>query len=116
MEHISRRTTKDVDLLLVVTDPTVRGLKTAVSIAGLADDVEVNVRHTLLVVNRVQRELDPVMLQAIEESSLPLAGMIPADEQVNQLDARGEALIRLDGESPAGQAIDDLARRILTLI
>ena len=116
MEHISRRTTKDVDLLLSVTDPTVRGLKTAVSIARMAEDVEVNVKHTLLVVNRVQGELDPVMDEAIQASGLTVAGLIPADDQVNQLDARGEALIQLDGDSPAGQAIDDLARRILTLI
>jgi len=116
MEHISRRTTKDVDLLLAVSDPTVRGLKTAVSIAQMAKDVEVNIKHTLLVVNRVDGELPPELRQAIEQSGLELAAMIPADEAVNALDARGEALVRLDGDSPAGQAIDDLARRILTLI
>jgi len=116
MEHISRRTTKDVDLLLVVTDPTVRGLKTAVSIAQMAKDVEVNVKHTLLVVNRVEGELPPELQQAIEQSGLELAAMIPADDAVNALDARGEALVKLDVDSPAGQAIDDLARRIQTLI
>ena len=87
-----------------------------VSIARMAEDVEVNVKHTLLVVNRVQGELDPVMHEAIQASGLTVAGLIPADDQVNQLDARGEALIQLDGDSPAGLAIEALARRILTLI
>jgi CO dehydrogenase maturation factor len=116
MEHISRRTTRDVDLLLAVSDPTVRGLKTALSIAQMAGDVEVNIKHTLLVINRVEGDLPPELRQAVEQSGLELAGLIPADAAVNSLDARGEALVKLDGDSPAGQAIDDLAQRIVTLI
>ncbi|MCJ7512952.1 MAG: AAA family ATPase [Anaerolineales bacterium] len=116
MEHISRRTTQDVDLLLVVSDPTVRGLKTAAGIGQLAKDVEVNVKNTLLVINRVQGALPEALQQAVHESALPLASLIPADDQVNQLDALGQPLIWLDGESAAGRAIDALAERILSTI
>jgi CO dehydrogenase maturation factor len=116
MEHISRRTTQDVDLLLVVSDPTVRGLKTAAGIAQLAREVEVNVKHMMLVINRVQGDLPEALQQAVDDSGLTLAGLIPADDQVNQLDAIGQPLIRLDGDSAAGRAIDELAGRILSTI
>jgi len=114
MEHISRRTTKDVDQLLVVTDPTVRGLRAAGSIAELAKDVEVNVRRTNLIVNRVTGPLSPMLRSVIDELGIELAGMIPADESVGELDAQGQALVSLNGDSPAAEAVSGLTTRILT--
>ncbi|HSR46761.1 MAG TPA: AAA family ATPase [Anaerolineales bacterium] len=113
MEHISRRTTRDVDLLLVVTDPTVRGLRTAQSIATMSDDVEVNVRRKLLIVNRLPDPVPPEFEKALAESGLEIGARIPADPLVGDLDARGQSLLRLNGTSPACAAIESLADRIL---
>jgi CO dehydrogenase maturation factor len=116
MEHISRRTTEDVDLLLIVSDPTVRGLKTAAGIAELAREIEVRIRDMMLVVNRVQGDLPQALQQAIDETGLPLAGLIPSDPQVNELDALGQPLTLLEGDSDAGRAIDSMAQRLLAAI
>jgi CO dehydrogenase maturation factor len=113
MEHIARRTTKDVDLLLVVTDPSLRGLRTAASIAEMARDIEVNVKKSVLIVNRVEGELTPEQQAAIEATRLELAALIPADARVNQLDAQGQPLLHLDGESPAGQAVEAMTGRLV---
>ena len=113
MEHISRRTTRDVDLLLLVTDPTIRGVRTAGEMAKLARDLEVNVKQTLLIVNRVQGELAQPLQQAIDDLDLEIAAMIPADDKVNQLDAYGEPLVHLNGDSPAYRAVEELTTRIL---
>lgn len=113
MEHISRRTTRDVDLLLLVTDPTIRGVRTAGEMATLAQDLEVNVKQTLLIVNRVQNDLAPPLREAIDDLDLEIAAMIPADDKVNQLDAYGEPLVQLNGDSPAYRAVEDLTTRIL---
>ncbi len=116
MEHISRRTTKDVDLLLVVTDPTVRGVRTAAGIATMARDIEVNVRKTMLIVNRVQGELPAPLQAAVAELGLEVGGVIPADDRVNELDALGRPLVQLDGDSPACKAVETLADRIVQTI
>ena len=116
MEHISRRTTRDVDLLLLVTDPTIRGVRTAGEMATLARDLEVNVKQTLLIVNRVQNELAQPLRQAIDDLDLEIATMIPADDKVNQLDAYGEPLVQLNGNSPAYRAVEELTTRILNLL
>lgn len=116
MEHISRRTTKDVDLLLLVTDPTVRGVRTAAGIAEMARDIEVNIRRTMLIVNRVQGDLPAPLQAVIDELGLEVAGLIPADERVNELDALGQPLIHLDGDSPACQAVEAMADRIVQTI
>ncbi len=113
MEHISRRTTRDVDLLLLVTDPTVRGVRTAGEMAQLAQELEVNVHQTMLVINRVQAELPQPLQEAIEQLELEVAATIPADENVNQLDAIGQPLVALNGNSPAYKAVETLAARIL---
>ncbi len=114
MEHISRRTTRDVDLLLLVTDPTVRGVKTAGEMIRLAKDVEVNVNEIKLIINRVQQDLPTPLQTAIDELGLEIAAQIPADEKVNHLDAMGEPLTNLDGASPAWQAVKAMTGEIVS--
>jgi CO dehydrogenase maturation factor len=116
MEHISRRTTKDVDLLLLVTDPTVRGVRTAAGIASMAREVEVNVKRTMLIVNRMQGEMPPPLQAAVDELGLEIAGLVPADNRVNELDAVGQPLLHLNGDSPASQAVEDMTARIMNTI
>ncbi len=113
MEHISRRTTRDVDLLLIVTDPTLRGLRAAEGIAALASEIEVQVKRMMLIVNRVQGELPAPLQEAIDGLGLEPATLVPADAEVNRLDALGEPLIALDGASPASQAVEAMLDRLL---
>jgi CO dehydrogenase maturation factor len=113
MEHISRRTTRDVDLLLIVTDPTVRGVRTAQTIGVMADDVDVRIRRKLLVVNRLGAERPAELEAAIAATGLEVAAHIPADAQVADLDARGQPLLQLNGTSPAAAAVDAIAERII---
>jgi CO dehydrogenase maturation factor len=116
MEHISRRTTRDVDLLLVVTDPTVRGARAAATIAGMAAEADVRVHHKLLVVNRARGALPSELGTALGETGLPIAAVLPADDHLSDLDARGASLLKLNGASPAGQAVEELAEKVLETI
>ena len=116
MEHISRRTTKGVDLLLIVTDPTIRGMKAASSIAQIASEVDVDVRRMGLIVNRVQGDLPGPLQDAIDALGLEVLAMVPADRQVNEHDAMGESLLSLDVDSGAWETIDELMRELVTQI
>jgi CO dehydrogenase maturation factor len=113
MEHISRRTTRDVDLLLLVTDPTIRGVRTAAGMIDLAKEVDVNVKEILLIVNRVPGELPQPLKDAIEQLDIGITAMIPTDENVNQLDALGQPLVHLNGDSPAYRAVKELTGKII---
>lgn len=116
MEHISRRTTRDVDLLLLITDPTLRGVRTAGEMAKLAETLEVNVKHTQLIVNRVKGDLPQPLQYAIDELDLDIAALIPADENINKLDALGMPLVSLNGDSPAAKAANQLIDKILNAL
>lgn len=113
MEHISRRTTRGVDLLIVTSDPTIRGLQAAASIKELANEVDVDVRRMGLVLSRVQGPLPDPLQQTIDAIGLDVLAEVPADPAVNELDALGKPLIGLDPSSPALQAVEALAQRII---
>jgi CO dehydrogenase maturation factor len=113
MEHISRRTTRDVDMLLIVSDPTIRGLKAAQAIAEMANEIEVNVHQSLLVINRLQGDMPPPMQEFLENAAVELGAIIPSDPAVNELDAYGKPLIQLNGDSPAYRAVDALTEQVL---
>lgn len=113
MEHISRRTTRDVDALIVVTDPTIRGLKAAEVILDLAEDIEVNVHRKILSINRVEGELPATWSEATEGLATERIFQIPADPMINELDAVGQPLVQLNGDSPAHHAIETLLDHII---
>ena len=113
MEHLSRRTTRDVDTLFVVTDPTVRGVVAASRIADLRNELDVNIKQAYLIVNRVQRELTPALQAAVEQVGIPLAGVIPSDPQVTQADADGQALVALPDDAIIFAAVSAIAQATL---
>jgi CO dehydrogenase maturation factor len=107
LEHLSRRTTRDVDLLLIVSDPSLRGIVAAGRVAEVVDELKTAVGEIYLVVNRVNgdRLADP-LLKAIEERRLRLAGLIPADPAVNELDALGEPIVKLPADAPCRRSLE----------
>jgi CO dehydrogenase nickel-insertion accessory protein CooC1 len=93
----------------------VRGVKAAEGIVKLAGELDVDVRESVLVINRVLGELPPILQQAADGLGIPLAAAIPADSRVGELDANGRPLVELEAESPAARAIDALAEKIFKL-
>jgi CO dehydrogenase maturation factor len=100
MEHLSRRTTRDVEHLLVVTDPTQRGLVAAQRIADLSRELDIRVEHASLIVNRVSGELPPAMEEAIEKLNIQFLGVVPEDKELTEFEFSGRPLVELGDESP----------------
>lgn len=112
LEHLSRRTTQNVDLLLIVSDPTIRGLATAERVAQLIHELKTKVGHIRLIVNRVPMndKGEPVLAteleQFISKKQLELAGLIPLDPVVAEYDTIGRPLVELPEETPARRAVE----------
>jgi CO dehydrogenase maturation factor len=90
MEHLSRRTTHKVDLLLVISDPTQKGLQTAKRINSLVDELQLEVDIRKLIVNRVSGEnFNKIKNSGID---IPFEDVfnIPEDENIFQQGFRGE--------------------------
>jgi CO dehydrogenase maturation factor len=112
LEHISRLTTKDVDLMLVVTDPTKRGIMTAERIRDLTQELNLNIGSLKVLINRSAGSLDPLLAAEIERRGLDLGGVIPMDDNVLRYDLEGRPMVQLPDESPAWRALVEIMDRI----
>jgi CO dehydrogenase maturation factor len=113
MEHLSRRTTRDVQHLLIVTDPSQRGLVAAERIAGFRNELDIRIENAYLILNRVIGEVPPAVMERIEHMDIPLAAVIPASGELTQLDFDGKPLINLDEASPVYQEITKLVDQMI---
>lgn len=107
MEHLSRRTTRDVDQLLIVSDPTLVGLRAAQRIAALVRDLDLAVREMALVLNRADG-LPAPLVEAVAQSGLRLAGLVPLDPLITTYELAGRPLLDLPADGPAARAVEEI--------
>ena len=108
MEHFSRLTTRDVDLLFILSDSSQRGILTASRIRDLIHELDLRIVREVLVINRFQGEPGPEIYKEVKKQNLELGGILPVDEEVYQYDSEGKPTVQLPLESKAVQS----ARRI----
>ena len=113
MEHLSRRTTRDVDHLLLVSDASVRGMAAAEAMVALSKELEINVRNTHLVVNRVIGDLPDALLDKAGQMGPALLATLPYDPLLVDFDAQGRPLVELPDDAPMSRAVADMARRLV---
>ena len=113
MEHLSRRTTRDVDVLLLVTDPTQRGIITAQRMHEMVPGLEIGVGRTYLVVNRLSGEMPAPLAETIEKTGLPLIGTVPNDPAMAEFEFSGRPLVELPADTVVYQAIQKIAQKML---
>jgi CO dehydrogenase maturation factor len=101
MEHISRLTTKNVDVLLIVADASRRGLQAALRINDLARELRIGVGRSTLVVNQVKQPPSAETLRLIQEAGVEFLGNVPEDSQIYAFDAEGRPTIQMPEESPS---------------
>lgn len=112
MEHISRQTTRHLDLLFIISDPTIRGLSAAQEILKLAGELSAygtRVSKSYFVVNRWNGELPAAFLERAVAAGLDLIGVLPDAPEVGEFDLSGRPIIELGRDSALYQA----ARAIL---
>jgi CO dehydrogenase maturation factor len=113
LEHLSRRTTRDVDVLFIVSDATVRGVTTAGRVAALLGELETRVGRHYLIVNRAAQGLSPELEAAIAANGLELLAVLPDDTAVAEYDAAGKPLIGLPADSPLSAALEPVVAAAL---
>jgi CO dehydrogenase maturation factor len=114
MEHLSRRTTRDVDLLLVVCDTTPVSLTAALRIGALARSLDIRIRAIGALINRAEEVPQPV-IEKLKENGLPLLGAIPEDREVMTRASDGAPLLAVGGDSAAYRALARIFDGILSV-
>ncbi len=99
MEHISRLTTKKIDLMVIVSDASRRGMQAARRIADLSDELNLEVKRKVLIVNQSKGESERQMAVEIMGDGVELAGMVPEDRTVYDYDMKGLPTVTLPADA-----------------
>lgn len=119
MEHLSRRTTQDVDALLIVANANPISLRSAGRIAELARKLKLRIAERYLVVNNLESDesdelpLPTDLQEELNRLELPLLGVIPHDEALYQLALEGRPVSELEPGSKARKATERLLAELL---
>jgi len=113
MEHLSRRTTQRVDYLLIVSDPTPRGIVAAGRIGRLLEELETRVKARYLILNRTALPLADSIKEWLDKEGLDLLAAVPEDEILLNSDRAGKTLWPIFPRTDAYKAIGSMLRKIL---
>lgn len=108
LEHISRRTTNDVDHLFVISDCSARSVRSAGRVNELVKQIKTKVKNIYLILTRATEEDVESLREEIEKTGLKLAGIIPADPMITEYDIKSRALFELPADSPALKAVNQI--------
>jgi len=112
LEHLSRRTDRDVDIMLVVTDPSSMGLMTARRIKEVAKEVHIEFKNYCLIGNRWTPEMEPMLREEAEKLGYEYLGIIPTDDNIFTHNLTGKPLLDLPPDSPAIPAVKQILSRL----
>ena len=116
LEHLNRKTTRNVDILLIISDPTLKGIRTAKDIYKLTKDLKLKVKNEYLCVNRViDEKLKGMIEKTIENTSLKFSGFLPEDSSIEEYDSKGKSLMELPGNCGLWVKIREIAEKTLKL-
>jgi CO dehydrogenase maturation factor len=113
MEHLSRGTTKDIDELLIVSDHSVKGVRTIARIRTLVSELGLTVKRQSVIINRGPDKMDSAITAEMARLGIKPAAVIPLDRAVFEFDLKMKPLLDMPDTSPAVRAVDGLMSRLL---
>jgi len=114
MEHLSRRTTQNVDHLLLISDAAIRSIQTAGRIKDLAQEMELNIGKMWLVITRVPSSgLSEILKRESEKQRLDLLVTVPEDPLIEEFDLNQRPILQLPEKSPALRAVDVMIKKLV---
>lgn len=113
LEQINRMVIRSVDIILIVSDISLRSIETAKSIKETAKRYT-NYKKIGVIVNRVKGDIN-IILDKLREYDLSLFALIPDDVLITKFDLEGKSLINIPEDSVSLQKITDNIKKLLEI-
>jgi len=113
MEHLSRRTTQNIDEMLLVSDHSVKGIRAVAHIRDLISELKLVVKRQSVIVNFVPGEIDPFLIKEMDRLGIVPTTIIPQDDMVRRCDLELKPILNLPDSSKAVGAVDNLMYKLL---
>ncbi|MCK5804447.1 MAG: AAA family ATPase [Lentisphaeria bacterium] len=114
LENLSRRLVQEVDLLVMVADPSKRGLDTLERLHALVREMDISYKRLVLVVNRLRKAQAPDRLEEIRRATGADAVLtLPDDDQLAEWGEEGKSLTTFPADNPVVKRVDELLAEVL---
>ena len=113
MEHLSRRTTQNIDDLLIISNHSVKGVRTVAQIIELVAELKLTVKRQSVIINAVKNQIEPVVAEELARLNIKPTAIIPWDEEVYDYDLQLKSLLDLPDTSKAVTAVGELMTELL---
>lgn len=114
MEHLSRRTTQNIDELFLVSDHSVKGLRAVARIRDLVSELKLIVKRESIIINLVPGAIDPLLTRELDKLGMVPAATLPVDDDVKRFDLEQKPLFDLPDSSQAVIAVNELMDKLLS--
>lgn len=116
MEHLSRGILPGVDMILIISDCSRRGVQAASRIQELVSELKMKVSDIKLIINRAPNgELNKGIQEEIDKHGFDFAGVVPSDELIFDYDSDGTPTSSLPDDSVARMAFESILNRIINV-
>jgi len=112
MEHLSRRTTQNIDELLLISNHTVKGVRTIARLRDLVTELKLVVKRQSVIINFVPEKIDPLVSEELAKLGIEPTVTIPLDEEIEAYDLKLKPLPGLP-DSKAARVVDNLMAKLL---
>ena len=113
LEQINRLVLESVDIILIITDISLRSVETANSIRNSAKKFT-NYKKLGIIVNKVKGNIN-LIIEKLNQLNFPLLGQIPEDETIIKQDLEGKPIIDLPEDAPSLEVVKSLVKEILSM-
>ncbi len=115
LEHLSRRTTQDVDVMIVVIDETMKSIRTALRLIEIARELDVDVGNMFFVANKITTEETKKRIEAAaRRHGIEISAFIPYDQSVARFDIEGIPVVNLPDDSPSVVAVRGIVKMVMS--
>ncbi|MCK4732875.1 MAG: AAA family ATPase [Methanophagales archaeon] len=113
LEHLSRRTTRDVDVMLVVLDGTLKSIRTALRLEQIAKEIDVDVKKMMFIANKIAADDEASVIAEIKRHGIELEEVIPFDSLIQVYDFKGKPIMDLPDDAPSVGHVSKIVARIV---
>lgn len=111
MEHISRRIVADIDMLFIISDTSVRSIRSAARVVELVNVLKIEIPEIYMIITKTSENGIDRIKEEIAKTGLNLIGTIPYDERAVTFDTEGKPLVELPEDSLAVVAVKAIMKK-----
>lgn len=109
LENLSRRIVQKVDLMIMIADPSSRGLKTVTRLHEMTKEMNIEYKKLAIIVNRLRRDKMPDKIEEVKKiTGADFVIGLPDCDELADLAEKGDSITKVSPDNKIVAIIDDL--------